>query len=153
MVILWKFAGAARSSQEQPGGIIEETSERYLGRIWQASGNRLDEKGWGSIWEANGSQISYFVTPFATECQSSFKMSISQRVLRYGCVCTQICNDICEPDPRAEPDVIQGPFASSVRTPLAEASLGNIYVHIYIYIYIYLENQYWKVNLVRISAG
>ena len=33
------------SSQEQPGGIVEETSERYLGRIWEASGSHLEEKG------------------------------------------------------------------------------------------------------------
>ena len=32
-------------SQEQPGRVIEETSESYQGRIWEASGSHLEEQG------------------------------------------------------------------------------------------------------------
>ena len=91
VIIVWKFAGAARSSQE-------ESLRRHLRGIWEGSGRRL-----GVIWrreaeEASGRQMevrSHILSlPSQRNADLPSNCSFHVGILRYRCVCTDIYHDI-----------------------------------------------------------
>ena len=74
------------------------------------------------------------------KCKSSIVFSISQLFFEGRCHFVSIFTRInARRQTSRIPRTLQGPLYKTVRTPLAKASLGNIYVCVYIYIYIYVD--------------
>ena len=80
---------------ESSGGHLEDIWESFgihLGAIWEPFGIHLETSGRMEAEEASGGQISDYLTPSATECKSSIKISISRGVfegtINYDCIFT-----------------------------------------------------------------
>ena len=98
-----KHLGSIWEASGKHLGSIWEASGRHLGGIWGTFGRHLETSGRMKAEEASGGQISYYVPHSATECKSSFKISISRGVLRVPSIMTAyLQSDMCHgfsPDP------------------------------------------------------
>ena len=109
---IWEVGGWGGIWEASGGhlGVIWETFGSHLGAIWEAFGIHLETSGRMKAEEASGGQISYYVPPSATECKSSFKISISQTVFQGTIAFVLVFTTIyARRHPRTYPDMRQGP--------------------------------------------
>jgi hypothetical protein len=81
--------------------VIWDPFGSHLGAIWEPFGIHLETSGRMEAEEATGGQISDYLTPSATECKSSIKISISrggfEGTINYDCIFTATsADDMCE---------------------------------------------------------